>query len=103
MTYAEMAPVISSTGITKKAIENYFAALPEPTPATPDPEITKAKVQALADKVYDGLDGIAKHGGIIQIASDCDLTPGQVKSLINEMNVLKAAWDEAKAPELPVE
>lgn len=97
-TYAEIAPLISGTGITKTAVETYFSNLPEPMQAPEPPAITKAKVQALANKVYDGLDGIAKHGGMVTIAREIGLSPSQVKQLINEMNMLKAAWDLKNNP-----
>lgn len=98
-TYSEMAPTIQSTGITKTQVEAYFAALPEPPPSSQLPSITKSKVEGVANKVYDGLNGVSKHGGILKIARSEGLTSGQVKKLIVEMETLHSAWHAANNPE----
>lgn len=94
MAYEDIAPTISGTGITQNQVDAYFSALPAAPVTPPPPAITSALVQAVADKVFDGLGGIQKHGGITKIAQDVGLTTDQVKGIIKELYALKAAWDE---------
>ena len=88
MTYEEIAPLISGTGITKTAVENYFNNLPEPASAPEAPAITKTKVQAIADKLFGGEDF-----SISKLASEQDLNTSQVKAIIKELKALQAAYN----------
>lgn len=96
-TYAEIAPNISATGITKTQVENYFSNMPEKPAPQPEANITKAKVQAVANAYY--VTGIEAAGGIKQLASDNNLSPSQVKNLLEEMNKLYGAWSVLNNPQ----
>ena len=90
-TYKEIAPIIEGTGITKTQVENYFSQIPEKPEPQPTPTITKAKIQSVANAFY--IDGVESSGGIKGIASAAGLQTSQVKEIIRELQVLKAAYD----------
>lgn len=96
MAFADLAPLADSLGITETQANNYFDNLPDPPAAPTLPKITKAKYVAVANKVFDGFNGIENNGGILQIAKDVGLTFNQVKKIVNELNQLKAAYDAAQ-------
>jgi len=87
MTYEELAPVVSSTGITKSAVETYFENVEEPQAPAELPEVTKPKIVAIADALFSGEDF-----ALVQLASDVQLTVGQVKTIIKEINGLHNAY-----------
>ena len=95
-TYAELAPIIQGTGVTKTSVENFFGNLPEPTEGAPLPSITKAKVTAVANAYL--VDGFDSHGGFRKFCSATKLKKPQVLVIIKEINVLKAAWLVAQNP-----
>jgi len=90
-TYAELAPTISGAGVTKAQARNYFASIPEKPAAQPEPSVTKSKVVAIANALFSA-SGLKGAGGIKQIASDNDLTTGQVKTILKEIDVLHADY-----------
>jgi hypothetical protein len=96
-TYAEIAPIIEGAGIKKTAVENYFENLPEPKEQPEPPAITKSKIVGVADAYL--VQGLSRAGGIADIASSVGLLPYQVKAIIKELNILKAAWDLAQSEE----
>jgi len=103
MSIKDLAPTVDSVGITQNQINTYFENLPDPKPAPVQPEITKAKVVALANLVFDGSNGVEKHGGFGNMAVEVGLTKAQVKTLVAEMNALLADYrqeGEAKIKEL---
>ena len=95
-TYTEMAPIIQGTGVTKTSVDNYFENLPEPPAPSVDPAITKAKIVIVANAYL--VDGIEKSNGFNGIVRLSGLRKHQVKAIIREINILKAAWDAANAP-----
>lgn len=92
MSLQELAPTIASVGITQTQVNTYFDNLPDPKPDPVPPEITKEKVVALADLVFDGRNGVEKHGGYGNLAVEVGLTKSQVKTLVAEMNALLADY-----------
>ena len=100
MTYPELAPIISGTGITRTAVETYFSNLPEPPPPPEPPAITKAKVQTIANKYFeDGKMNFEKHNGVLSVAQEVGLTADQVKAIVREIEVLYQVWQEINSPE----
>lgn len=91
-TFQEIAPIVSGAGITQEGVENYFANIPVKPELQPEPEITKAKITAVADKYFSGKK-LSEFGGIIQVASDAGLSPSQVKNIIQEFNKLYTVWE----------
>jgi hypothetical protein len=90
-TYEELAPIISGTGITRAQVETYFEGLPEPpVPPTP-PEITSAKIVALAN-IYFEPRGIEKRNGLLKVAKEVGLWPSQCRTIIAEIQTLFGVW-----------
>ena len=87
MTYQETAPVVSATGITKTQVETYFSNVVETTTPQDLPNITKTKVQAIADKMFSGEDFSP-----IQLASDVKLAVSQVKTIMKEITSLHGEY-----------
>lgn len=97
MTYTETAPIISGVGITKTAVNTYFSNLPPAPEGAVAPEVTKAKVQAVADKYFeDGKMNFEKHNGITTVAQEVGLTTLQVKQIVREIEKLHAEWVAAQ-------
>lgn len=94
MTYEEIAPIVSGTGITKSAVENYFKNVEAPKEPAALPEVTKAKAVKVADALFGG-----KDFALVQLASDAELTVGQVKAIIKEIKALHADYLNPKEDE----
>ena len=93
MTYPELAPTISGTGITKTQVETYFENMPAAPTPTPLPDITKAKIQIVANKKFSG-----DTFTIGELANEADLTPVQVKTILKELDVLYGEWNALNNP-----
>jgi len=93
MTFKDIAKIIKSVGITEKQVNTYFENKAEPAEPKPLPEITKAKVVAIADALY--IDGIEAHNGVLGLAQETGLTSGQVKSVIREIKSLESFWSKS--------
>lgn len=92
-TYAELAPIISGTGITRNQVETYFENLPDPPDPPTPPTITSSKVVDLAN-IYFEASGVEKRGGLRQVAIEVGLWVSQCKAIIDEIKVLKVVWDQ---------
>jgi len=83
MTYKDTAPLVSGTGITKAQVITYFSNVAAPAVAKPVPTVTKANVQAIADKMFGSEDY-----SISKLAGELGLNTGQVKTIISEIKTL---------------
>jgi hypothetical protein len=79
MAYSDIAPTLSSTGLTKEELETEFNNMPSLPVPNPDPTITKAKAQAIL------ADWCAGNKGIGEMAHQNDLTQSQVKLILKEI------------------
>jgi hypothetical protein len=87
-TYEEIAPMISTAGITLTQIDNYIANIEEPTqPPEPTPP-TAQQCKNVADAYFGRID---KFGGIRNVAWGNSLTIEQVKTIIAEIKAV-VAW-----------
>ena len=90
MSFEETAPTLASVGITEIQVYNFFDNQIQPTEPQPLPPITKPKIVVVAKAYYEI--GIEESGGIIAVARDARLTPGQVKTIASELKALEAIW-----------
>ena len=94
MTLSDIAPTISSLGITQTQVNTYFENKIQP-PAQPEaPVITKEKVISVANALY--VDGIETHNGLLGLAQEVGLKVSQVKLLVKEIKALEAEWNSTQ-------
>ena len=94
MAWEDDAPILSSLGITEVQADTFFNNhAPDPVSVV-QPVITKPKVVAIANIMFDGvhIDGIAAYGGVVKIAQEAKLTTAQVTAIVSEIRRLYAAW-----------
>jgi hypothetical protein len=93
MAFSDTAPIASELGVTKTQAEAYFENMPLLPERTPEPELTKAKYQIVADKKYSG-----ETFSIGGLANEAGLSQSQVKSILRELEVLYGEWNAQNNP-----
>lgn len=92
MTYEELAPTVSSLGITELQVETYLAKQVVVN-KEPEPTVTKTQVIALANIFFPNMNW-AESNGINGAAGQTKLSVNQVKMLEGEFRALKAEFDK---------
>lgn len=87
-TYAELAPTLQKLGITKISIEEKIVIPAKEEPVIPAP--TKAQAILLRDMYLS--DGIEKCNGFLGLAKRVGITVDQVKTLVSELDAIKADY-----------
>lgn len=96
--YEAIAPYVMSIGdFSATAIENKLSAIPEPPEPEPVPDPTKANVIALFNTLYTDyfnvIDAIRDNGGLVQIASDHNMTFSQCKRCIRDFEAMRILYE----------
>ena len=97
MAWEDIAPILNSVGVTQEQTETFFENNAPDPPAYTPPEITKQKVVAIAQVMFDGVhqNGIEHYpGGIARLAQDNKLTLGQARAIVDEIKRLFGLWKE---------
>jgi hypothetical protein len=100
--YNRVAPTVQSIGnFTKAQIETNLAKVPAlPVPA-PEPTITKAKIVAVFNDLFNGKtpqQAIEQANGIANIAKTHDLTVHQLKTIVDELVAMYSVYKGTTNP-----
>ena len=91
MDIATLAPDFHAAGITEQQAIDRIDALPADPEKPAEPEITKAKLANFWNLLTDGKNGLAKHGGIVQLSNTCGFSAAQGRRFLVQAKALIAA------------